>query len=111
MNVNESNSRIRTLLSYSNLSQTDFCKKAGIQKSALSNYLNGDRKPNQLQLARIAEAFDVSPAWLMGFEVPMELHPVSKLSSFDRNLITKYHAAPKGIQDSINILLDIKKGD
>lgn len=111
MNVNESNSRIRTLLSYSNLSQTDFCKKAGIHKSALSNYLNGDRKPNQLQLARIAEAFNVSPAWLMGFEVPMELHPEQKVSAFDRNLINKYHAAPQGIQDSIDILLDIKKGN
>lgn len=111
MNLDESNSRIRTLLSYSNLSQTDFCKKAGIHKSALSNYLNGDRKPNQLQLARIAEAFNVSPAWLMGFEVPMELHPTQKISTFDWNLITKYHAAPEGIQDSINILLDIKKGE
>lgn len=111
MNSYVSNTRIKSLLSQTNLSQSEFCKKANIHKSVLSNYLNGDRQPNSKQLTKIAEAFNVSPAWLMGFEVPMELHPEQKVSAFDRNLINKYHAAPQGIQDSIDILLDIKKGN
>lgn len=111
MKKDNSNIRIRILLEKTNLSQSDFCRKAGIQKSALSNYLNGDRQPNQLQLARISTAFDVSPAWLMGFDVPMELSPLKEISPFEKNLISAYRSAPDGIKDSINILLNIKKGD
>ncbi len=111
MKKDDSNTRIRTLLTKTDLSQSDFCRKAGIQKSALSNYLNGDRQPNQQQLAKIARAFDVSPAWLMGFDVPMELSPLTELSLFEKSLIMAYRAAPDGIKDSINILLGITKGD
>lgn len=68
-----SNTRIRELLDILNISQTDFCKRAGLNKSALSNYLNGDRLPRQDQISKIADAFDVNPAWLMGYEVPMRV--------------------------------------
>ena len=111
MNKDNSNTRIRILLAQTNLSQSDFCRKAGIQKSALSNYLNGDRQPNQKQLARISTAFDVSPAWLMGFDVPMELTPLKDISPFEKSLIIAYRSAPDRIKDSINILLNIEKGD
>jgi transcriptional regulator with XRE-family HTH domain len=66
-----SNTRIRTLLNELDISQTDFCNKTGLTKSALSNYLNGDRQPRQDQLDKIAKAFDLNPSWLMGYDVPM----------------------------------------
>lgn len=72
MKTCSSNQRIRQLISELNISQTDFCKKAGITKSALSNYLNGDRQPRQDQLDKIANTFYVNPAWLMGYDVPRE---------------------------------------
>ncbi len=37
-------------------------------KSALSNYLNGDRVPRQDKIAMIADAFGIDPAWLMGYD-------------------------------------------
>lgn len=111
MKTDNSNTRIRILLAKTDLSQSDFCRKAGIQRSALSNYLNGDRQPNQRQLAKISSAFNVSPAWLMGFDVPMELSPPSDVSPFEKALIAAYRSAPDGIKDSINILLNIQKGD
>lgn len=68
-----SNDRIRQLLDETGITQTEFCKRTSIQKSALSNYLKGDRTPRQDQLTKIADAFNVSAAWLMGYDVPQRI--------------------------------------
>ena len=81
MKINTSNERIRELIDILNVSQTEFCEKTKINKSALSNYLNGSRVPRQDQLQKIADAYDVSPAWLMGYDVPREM-PVILESSW-----------------------------
>ena len=69
--VCSSNDRIRQLLDHFQINQTEFCKKTGINKSALSNYLSGNRLPRQDQLYKIADSFEISAAWLMGYNVPM----------------------------------------
>lgn len=71
MKNSNSNIRIRTLLNELGITQTEFCKKTGITKSALSNYLKGDRVPRQDQISKIADAYDINPAWLMGYDIPM----------------------------------------
>ena len=71
--VKTSNERIKELLSIYGISQTEFCKRTGLTKSAVSNYLNGVRLPRQDQLVKIADAFDVSPAWLMGYDIPRKV--------------------------------------
>lgn len=65
-----SNDRIRELIEALGMSQIEFCKKTGIKPSALSNYLNGTRVPRQDAIMRIADAFNISAAWLMGYDVP-----------------------------------------
>ena len=52
--------------------QAELCKLANIPKSSLSQYLNGDFEPKQDRIYLIAQALNVSEAWLMGFDVPME---------------------------------------
>ena len=71
MKNSNSNTRIRTLINELGISQTEFCNRTGITKSALSNYLNGDRQPRQDQLDKIASTFNINPSWLMGYDVPM----------------------------------------
>ena len=71
--VSNSKQRINELMSYFGLNQTELCRKTGLQKSALSNYLNGDREPRQNQISLIADPFGVNPAWIMGYDVPMFL--------------------------------------
>lgn len=65
-------SRISTGLSVRNMSQADLCRKTGIPKSAMSQYVNGGLVPRQDRTFLIAAALDVNEAWLMGFDVPME---------------------------------------
>lgn len=70
--VCSSNDRIREILNHFQINQTEFCKRTGVQKSALSNYLTGNRLPRQDQLFKIADSFNISAAWLMGYDVPMQ---------------------------------------
>lgn len=68
-----SNQRIKELLSDLGVSQIEFCNKTGIKPSALSNYLNNNRVPRQDAISRIADAYNISPAWIMGYDVPKEI--------------------------------------
>lgn len=63
--------RISIALNQSPFSQADIVKKTGINKGALSSYLTGRYIPKQSNIYKLAEILDVSPAWLMGFDVPM----------------------------------------
>ena len=76
--------RISKALSIRNIKQTELCEKTKIPKSALSQYITGAFEPKQDRLMLIAQALDVDPVWLMGFDVPMEKQ--EKGSSDDKNL-------------------------
>lgn len=115
--VSNSQQRIKELMNYYNINQTELCKRTGIQKSALSNYLNGDREPRQKQVSLLADPFNVNPAWLMGYDVPMFLNEVNAneayehlLVLYERNikikeLIDLYLNVPADIQDAVVNLL------
>ena len=64
--------RIKKALSIRNMRQADLCEKAGISKSTLSEYLSGRYLPKQDKTFLIAQALNVDPVWLMGYDVPME---------------------------------------
>lgn len=63
--------RIKTALEIKGMRQSELCRRAGIPKSSLSQYLSGDFEPKQDRIYLIAKALNVSEAWLMGFDVPM----------------------------------------
>lgn len=64
--------RIQKALSIRNMKQSDLVEKTGIGKSSISTYINGSYEPKQKNLYKIAKALEVSEAWLMGFDAPME---------------------------------------
>lgn len=64
--------RIREGLAARDMTQADLCRMTGIPKSAMSQYCNGGLVPRQDRTFLIASALNVSEAWLMGFDVPME---------------------------------------
>ena len=55
-----------------NMTQTELCAKAKISKSSLSEYLSGKYVPRQDKVFILAQALDVDPVWLWGYDVPME---------------------------------------
>ena len=72
--------RIRKALSIRNMRQADLCEKAGISKSTLSEYLSGRYLPKQDKTFLIAQALNVDPVWLMGYDVPMDMADIQKSS-------------------------------
>lgn len=66
------NKRIKRALELRNMKQADLVEKTGIGKSAISQYLSGKYVPKQTATHLIAKALNVSEAWLMGYDVPIE---------------------------------------
>lgn len=68
----DTSTRLQELMHIKNINQVDLCQRTGIPKSSMSMYLSGERSPRQNRLSQIAEKFNISEAWLMGYDVPME---------------------------------------
>ena len=51
-----------------------FCQRYGVNlgKNTLSRYVSGKTEPGQEKLTILGLALNVSEAWLMGYDVPME---------------------------------------
>ena len=63
----------------------DYCTKNHIEnckvyKSMLSMYLSGKFEPNSQRIAIFAKLFDVSEAWLIGYDVPKGTASLNKHS-------------------------------
>ena len=64
--------RIKRALSIRNMTQSELCRKTKIATSAMSEYVKGLYDPKQDKIYIMAQALNVDPVWLMGFDVPME---------------------------------------
>lgn len=74
-------SRLKEIMAQRNLRQADilrmaqpYCEKYKIKlgKSDLSQFVSGKVEPGQWKLTILGLALDVSEAWLMGLDVPMD---------------------------------------
>lgn len=70
--------RLKEALTDANMRQVDLCRLADIPRGSLSLYLSGAYEPKQDRVYRMAKAFDVNEAWLMGYDVPKHLNEVQK---------------------------------
>ena len=81
--------RLKTIMNMRGLRQVDilnltvpYCQKYNVKmhKSDISQYCSGKTEPNQEKLFILGNALNVSEAWLMGFDVPMERTPYKAAS-------------------------------
>lgn len=72
--------RISTALAIRRMKQSELCERTNIPKSAISQYISGAFEPKQDRIYLIAQVLDVSEAWLMGFDVPMDRQDAQKQS-------------------------------
>ena len=63
--------RIAKALEIRGMKQSELCKLANVPKSSLSLYLSEAYEPKQDRIFDMARVLDVSEAWLMGYDVPM----------------------------------------
>ena len=63
--------RLRKAMEAAEKKQADLVRETGLDRGSISSYLSGKYEPKQDRLEIIAKALDVSPVWLMGYDVPM----------------------------------------
>lgn len=82
--------RLKKIMQERNIKQSEiiekaqpYCEKYGVKlgKNDLSQYVNGKVEPGQKKLSILALALNVNEAWLMGYEVPIELSNKSEYES------------------------------
>lgn len=106
MKVSNTSKRLKELMEARNLRQVDIlnltkpvCEQYDVKmnKSDISQYVSGKNEPAQDKLIVLGVALNVSEAWLMGFDVPMEREDSNKWKhikeSFDK--IDAFEAALK----------------
>lgn len=80
MKIANSKERIIELLSINDETQADMARKSGLSRNSISRYVRGIQIPNQEAIDKIAKAYHVSPAWLMGYSVNMYQNTNKELS-------------------------------
>lgn len=70
--MNEFSERLKKAMEIRNIKSSELSEKANIPKSAISQYISGLYEAKQKSIFKLATALNVSEAWLMGLDVPME---------------------------------------
>lgn len=90
--------RLNEALSLRGLSAAELAAKSGLQKSSVSRYLTGENVPRSLAIGKMAAALDVSPAWLLGYDLTIDGEEivrvdVDKLTDKNKALLMAYYQA------------------
>ena len=88
---------------------------AKIPKSSLSQYLSGDYEPKQDRVYDIAKVLNVSEAWLMGYDVPMERQKITppeepQLSEGEKMLLELFRRVPEDKQALVLQMIRVALG-
>lgn len=91
--------RLNEALRMRGMTASDLSKKTGLNKSSVSRYLSGKSIPRSLAIGLIADALNVSPTWVLGYDVTIdgkEIRPqieLYKLTSENQTRLLAYYQA------------------
>lgn len=90
MKISNFAKRLKEAMDIRKISQTELHEKTGVGKPSINAYLKGEYKAKQDKVDLIAEALNVEPTWLIGYDVPMER---SSRESFNNGYYTDSETA------------------
>lgn len=90
--------RLAEALKARGMTAAELARKSGVDKGSISNYLKDKFMPKQLAIGAMASALNVSPAWLMGYDVTMDGDEViqiefDKLNELNKAKLMAYYQA------------------
>lgn len=88
-------SRLALALEYRNMKAVDLSRKTNVSEGTISCYINGKYQAKQNRVKVFAEALNVNPAWLMGYDVPMETEDSQSVASTSRPIPPGFIPMPK----------------
>lgn len=106
MKITDSKHRLRELMDFYNITQKDIVDKTGIDKSAISMYVNGQRVPRQDKISMICDAYNLDPAWLMGYDVPMHRRNTAQAAEKHFSILEKYLKLSPRDQEIVESMID-----
>lgn len=99
--------RFSIVLNDRNMSMADISKRTGISRSSLSEYAKGKFIPKQDKVYLISKVLDVSPAWLMGFDVDIDNHKKNEVTFVGRaNVMRTYRYIDSKVSAGTPIAID-----
>lgn len=69
--IEECSVRLKRAMAIREMTASDLVRKTGISKGSISQYMSGYVKPKQDRIYLLANALEVDPVWLIGYDVPM----------------------------------------
>jgi transcriptional regulator with XRE-family HTH domain len=69
MTMNTFVKRLNDAITKADMTQAELSMRTGISEAAISNYRKGKYEPKHKQIYLLAVALNVSPSWLMGFDI------------------------------------------
>ena len=87
--------RLREALNSTGKKQADLVRETGLDRGAISSYLSGKYEPKQKAIYKMAQALDVSEAWLLGYDVPKDRTAEQKKNDDLVQVIAKLRKDPE----------------
>lgn len=94
--MEEVKNRLKEALKLRSFSISELARRSGVDKASISRYLSGAFTPKQNAIGAMAEALNVNPAWLLGYDVQMEPEEL-QIRMDERRVIAEY-----SITDGLN---------
>ena len=88
-------SRLSQALEARGMKAADLSKKTKVAEGTISCYINGRYEAKQNRVQVFAEALNVNPAWLMGYDVPMETESRHSAAPASRPIPPGFEPMPK----------------
>lgn len=106
--------RLKTAMNIRGIKASELSEKAHIPKSAISQYLSGLYEAKQKTIFKLATALNISEAWLMGLDVPMEKNFDDNIQGKEKEtnsaIVFVYGTIPAGIpMECIENILDTEE--
>lgn len=54
------------------MTAAELANKSGLAKSSVSRYLSGENIPRSIAIGKMANALNVSPAWILGYNLTID---------------------------------------
>lgn len=70
--MTEIKDRLKEALQIRNITRTELSDLSGVPKPMITDYIKGRYKPKQDNIYALSKALDVSPYWLMGYDVDID---------------------------------------
>lgn len=106
LNSIEISSRIKSKMKELNLRQKDICDQTGIAKSAMSNYMNGNRIPDTETILKICKSLNTSIEWIL---TGKKMSSNANLSEEELNLIQAYREVSPEVKKIVINTLEISR--